>query len=1090
MPAPATPSALDPSLVVPRSFGSFSTSSHQSGDSPIVLPRFHGERDDSTTGSDAEQQTPKSTTMRAHGQRIPSLTLPSARTCVPTLPLDMLAASNAAEQNSSNVPASAAASSSSASASSTSPHLRPMHFHSTLPDSMHNPLVQFASIRATTGGSSSNDVRGLDDDEIVLEDTTLDGGVDALGSPVTASPRASSSPELLLGQHVLDPSAPIPVPPPSGRFTTEEWSWTHIDYVNEHHQMLSDFFRAIETHSAAFIQRLSEPAPAAPVPASLLPIKTAHRRKTSTAIDQVLPQPARPTSAEASPVSSSTSGVRPYPITARPTSATKDLVNAALPTPSPSVSTANGAGASSTVSNASSSGSPMGSPSSGAPSLLSSTLNAVTSLFSASTDASSSSSTVSSSSSSSSSSIPAPSSTPSIPSYPPNFLPHRLSALHLHAEKDLLRKTKIVSGPMLGEKNPTEKLLVELLTKSGTAPSLVPEGHRSGSMSARYPTFTAVSNGAREAFGHLTGYVAGGVSSSTSSSHTSSVNLNVLPHLQSLDIRMGIHGESLGDALKRNQTLTRLVLAHNVIAEKGCAGICKALHAHPNVRLLDLQQNILYPSCASSLRDLLLYNRTLSTLNLAINKLGSEGVAEIMEALGSSKGNRGVVKMWAEKMNGAGGNAAASGATDASSATAAAPQTARSSTSMALGVSLPSSSSNSSSSHRSSLPAGSSTNSNSSNGGANAASNWAGSLPTGGSSSSSAMLFSGLVAAVSPYSLPGGSNSASGAAAVPALVPSFSINQSLTTLNLSNNKIGPELDALASALVCGNSQLKELTLTLNDVGDVGASYLALALKHPQCPLRSLDLGDNVIGPLGCKVLMAALETNTTLLKLDLSWNQCGHSGLGEGPKSIGRALSLNGTLQELHLVSNQMQESGVKAIAAGWLDRLVKTGASALKVLDLSVSHVGDAGARELSLALAHPQCKATHLSLNRSTLGDEGVLALATAVEASKELRRISLSGNHNLRAESIEALLRAFSRSSSLLDVDIEDSLHIARDEARANRFRSIRKRQFSRLLIEPTTELPEVLGGIIAEYSVVDLRKKLILLPQASGAAQKDA
>ncbi|CAM4555318.1 unnamed protein product [Leuciscus chuanchicus] len=84
--------------------------------------------------------------------------------------------------------------------------------------------------------------------------------------------------------------------------------------------------------------------------------------------------------------------------------------------------------------------------------------------------------------------------------------------------------------------------------------------------------------------------------------------------------------------------------------------------------------------------------------------------------------------------------------------------------------------------------------------------------------------------------------------------------------------------ALASALTSNLSQLKELNLSSNVIGDSGLKLLSIALENPHCKLETLGLKDCGVRDEGCAALISALTANPShLSKLHLSGNEIGTS---------------------------------------------------------------------------------------------------------------------------------------------------------------------------------------------------------------------
>lgn len=114
------------------------------------------------------------------------------------------------------------------------------------------------------------------------------------------------------------------------------------------------------------------------------------------------------------------------------------------------------------------------------------------------------------------------------------------------------------------------------------------------------------------------------------------------------------------------------------------------------------------------------------------------------------------------------------------------------------------------------------------------------------------------------------------------LLDAFKTMTKLTILDLRGNEICyrnlnyedySAIEDFSDALNDMPPSLIEIDLGQNHIEDEGAIALAEALKANKT-LKTLHLYSCRIGDLGVKALIEIFETNTTLTKLDLSYNEC------------------------------------------------------------------------------------------------------------------------------------------------------------------------------------------------------------------------
>ncbi|XP_059402980.1 ribonuclease inhibitor-like [Carassius carassius] len=242
----------------------------------------------------------------------------------------------------------------------------------------------------------------------------------------------------------------------------------------------------------------------------------------------------------------------------------------------------------------------------------------------------------------------------------------------------------------------------------------------------------------------------------------------------------------------------------------------------------------------------------------------------------------------------------------------------------------------------------------------------------------------------------------------------------------------------------------------NNLQDLGVKLLCTGLKDINCKLEILSLKNNCITEGGCHVLAAALNSNpSNLTELDLSRNQIGDSGVTEissllrnsqtlqilrlsdcsiseeGYKALSSALRSNPShLIELDLTGNDPGESGVKQLSdllqdpncqlktlrflgpaadegCQYVTGIVGKNLLLLRELDLSGRKLGDTGVNQISALLQDKHCTLNTLNLWRCSITEKQCLILTSALKSNpSHLRELNLSGNKLLGDSGVKHL------------------------------------------------------------------------------------
>ena len=242
-------------------------------------------------------------------------------------------------------------------------------------------------------------------------------------------------------------------------------------------------------------------------------------------------------------------------------------------------------------------------------------------------------------------------------------------------------------------------------------------------------------------------------------------------------------------------------------------------------------------------------------------------------------------------------------------------------------------------------------------------------------------------------------------------------SHSVRSLELTNNNLGPlgckQIQPLLaiSDKKCNDAILRRLNRHGNEIEDEGVKHLPEALTHSNCKLKSLNLSTNFIKDGGVKHLAEALtHSNCKLNSLNLFSNFIKEEGVKHLPEALTHS---NCKLKSLNLSTNFIKDGGVKHLAEALTHSNCK-----LNSLNLSSNFIKEEGVKHLAEAVTHNNCKLNSLNLSSNFIQDGGVKHLAEALTHSNcKLKSLNLSRN-SINEEGVKHLAEALTLSNCKLN------------------------------------------------------------------------
>ncbi|XP_067271115.1 uncharacterized protein [Pseudorasbora parva] len=238
--------------------------------------------------------------------------------------------------------------------------------------------------------------------------------------------------------------------------------------------------------------------------------------------------------------------------------------------------------------------------------------------------------------------------------------------------------------------------------------------------------------------------------------------------------------------------------------------------------------------------------------------------------------------------------------------------------------------------------------------------------------------------------------------------------------------------------------LRELNLSKHKLGDTGVNQISALLKDKHCKLNTLQLNNNSITAEGCAALTSAFNSNpSNLIELDLSGNKLGDSGIikicqllenthcrleklklsdcqisGKSYKTLTSSLKSNSHLIELDLTGNDPGKYGVKE-----LTDLLRSGCCKLKNIRFLKSPAAQEACEYLSKVLDISPLLLTELDLSKVKLGDlDGQKLSALLMDSHSKLEKIKLN-NCELTEKSCSVLATVLSSKTILNEMNLNN-------------------------------------------------------------------
>ena len=232
------------------------------------------------------------------------------------------------------------------------------------------------------------------------------------------------------------------------------------------------------------------------------------------------------------------------------------------------------------------------------------------------------------------------------------------------------------------------------------------------------------------------------------------------------------------------------------------------------------------------------------------------------------------------------------------------------------------------------------------------------------------------------------------------------------TLQKLNVSISDDDGAIAfSECLKTNTTLIELDVSWNNITCKGASVIAEAIQV-NTALQKLNISSNEISDDGAIAFSKCLKTNTTLIELNMSRNNI----TCKGASVIAEAIQVNTALQKLNISSNEISDDGAIAFS-----ECLKTNTTLIE-LDVSWNNITCKGASVIAEAI-QVNTALQKLNISSNEISDDGAIAFSECLKTNTTLIELDMSRN-NITCKGASVIAEAIQVNTALQKLNISSN------------------------------------------------------------------